>query len=176
MSQNRQLMHNLFTAEPTTSEVYFGLHFDSSHDIRKENVLTEEFTGEVVSWVVQVPDDRPANSFGLFPRALQLLAPVYFVEECKRNNVKALGNGTWSAMRAGQEGGIWIGEAAGLRSVVGVDRASKRCHTIPLPLDLLSLSFPIRLLRPSLSRRPYANAQLPHALFAQVKFISSSSL
>ncbi|KAF8595246.1 RNI-like protein [Ceratobasidium sp. AG-I] len=161
----------------TAPEDYFGLHFDSPHDIRKEeeDVLAEEVIREDVSEVVQVLNDKPTSPFGLLPRELQLLVLVHLVEEYREEYVKALRDGTWSVMKAGGEAGMWIGEAAGLRAVIGVGRVSKLWHTLSLSPSIWARLQYASLAPPRIGI-PTQTHWLPQALRAQAKSASSPTV
>jgi hypothetical protein len=66
----------------------------------------------------------PAGQFDALPRELHLLVLFHLARSHVEDHVRALQDGVWSAARAASDKHKWVGEAAGLRAIIGTARVS----------------------------------------------------
>ncbi|CAE6446800.1 unnamed protein product [Rhizoctonia solani] len=112
---------------------YFGFTFgfeDEGEDREKPDVdePSREDTSDVLvqaSDAANVEPLPPQNSFSALPRELHLLILVHLAMSYVDDHVRAIQDGNWSATKAGNTENKWVGEAAGLKAIVGMARVSR---------------------------------------------------
>ncbi|CAE6479295.1 hypothetical protein ACGC1H_006811 [Rhizoctonia solani] len=116
---------------------YFGFTFGFEDDeADKEKLETDEPSREDSSDVLiqasaaNVEPPRPEGSFNQLPRELHLLILVHLARTYVDDHARALQDGTWSVTKAGSTENKWVGQAAGLRAIIGMSRVSRTWYSL----------------------------------------------
>ncbi|CCO35840.1 SCF E3 ubiquitin ligase complex F-box protein grrA AltName: Full=F-box and leucine-rich repeat protein grrA [Rhizoctonia solani AG-1 IB] len=118
-------------AETAPSGDYFGFTFgfEEEEDNKKKSDVDEPSREDTSDVLVQSPhaanvDPTPRSSFSALPRELHLLVLVHLARSYVDDHARAIQDESWSTTKAGTMENRWVGEAAGLRAVVGMARVS----------------------------------------------------
>ncbi|EUC60795.1 LRR protein [Rhizoctonia solani AG-3 Rhs1AP] len=116
---------------------YFGFTFGFEDDeADKEKLETDEPSREDSSDVLiqastrGVEPPRPQSSFDRLPRELHLLVLVHLAGTYIGDHARVLQDGTWSVAKAGGTENKWVGQAAGLRAIIGMSRVSRTWYSL----------------------------------------------
>ncbi|KAG8756924.1 hypothetical protein FRC11_004922 [Ceratobasidium sp. 423] len=119
-------------AETAPTGDYFGFTFGFEDDEEdKEKPESDEPSREDSSDVLVQASDAtnveppsPESPFDRLPRELHLLILGHLARSYIDDHVQAIQDGIWSTAKAGSTENKWVGEAGGLRAIVGVARVS----------------------------------------------------
>ncbi|CAE6490812.1 unnamed protein product [Rhizoctonia solani] len=125
-------------AETAPAGDYFGFTFGFEDDEEdKEKPESDEPSREDSSDVLVQTSDAtnveppsPESAFDRFPRELHLLILAHLAKSYVDDHVRAIQDGTWSTAKAGSMENMWVGEAGGLRAVIGVARVSRGWYSL----------------------------------------------
>ncbi|KAJ1301827.1 hypothetical protein OPQ81_009055 [Rhizoctonia solani] len=163
-------------AETAPTGDYFGFTFGFEEDEEdKEKPETEEPSREDSSDVlietsdsVNVEPHRPESSFDRLPRELHLLILAHLARSYVDDYVRAIQDGTWSTSKAGSMENKWVGEAGGLRAIIGMARVSRAWYSLAYDGSFWSRIHYASILPPRLGVPAHTN-WLPPPIRAQVR-------
>ncbi|GAB1524620.1 hypothetical protein RhiTH_007774 [Rhizoctonia solani] len=162
-------------ADTVPTSDYFGFTFgfeDEEEEKEKPDVdePSREDTSDVLvrsSDTAQV-DSPPQSSFSTLPRELHLLILVHLARSYVDDHARAIQGEAWSTTKAGSIENKWVGEAAGLRAIIGMARVSRAWYSLAYDGSFWSQIKYASILPPRPGVPSLAN-WIPHSIRAQAK-------
>ncbi|CAE6480788.1 unnamed protein product, partial [Rhizoctonia solani] len=163
-------------AETAPTGDYFGFTFgfeDPEEDKEKQesDEPSREDSSDVLiraSDATNVEPPRPTSSFERLPRELHLLILVHLARSYVHDHERTVQDGAWSTAKAASPENKWVGEAGGLRAVIGMARVSRAWYSLAYDGSFWSRIHYASILPPRTGVPAHTN-WLPPAVRAQAR-------